>query len=192
MELHQTALLEKRSFFLLQNKLKTYVKNIEGEQEDYITYESLKGEAKVICRKNSNLLFLTMATISFAVCLLIHTLFTSQDFKLAIFPVTVAILLTTLYQTQQQKYTTLETFDRRQVILLHNKPNRKALDRFLKQLWSQRRMYLRDKYFYISHNHDRQQQTNRLRWLLEQNAITKSEFKFAQEDWIIDKSYQSK
>ena len=191
MELHQKALLEKRSFFLLPNKLKIYIKNTDGEQEDYITYESLKGEAKLVCRRNSNLLFLAMATVSFAICLGVHTLFTSRNFGLVIFPCAIAIIITILYQTKQQKYTALETFDRRKIILLHNKPNRQVLERFLRQLWVQRREYLRDKYFYISQSHEKQQQTNRLRWLLEQNIITKAEFKFAQEDWIIDKSYQS-
>ena len=192
MELHQKALLEKRSFFLLPNKLKTYIKSTEGEQEDYVTYESLKGEAKIVCRKNSNLLFMAMATISFAACLAVHTLLTSQNFGLIILPTVIAIIFTILYQTQQQRYTILETFDRRKIILLYNKPNHKVLNRFLDRLWQQRRQYLREKYFYISQHHEKQQQTDRLRWLLEQNIITKAEFKFAQEDWIIDKSYQFK
>jgi hypothetical protein len=31
-----------------------------------------------------------------------------------------------------------------------------------------------------------------LRWLLEQNVISNKEYRFAQEDWIIDRSYQSR
>ena len=192
MELHQKSLLEKRTFFLLPNKLKIYVKNTEGEQEDYVTYESLKGEARVAYCKNPNLLFFTIATVSCSVSILINTLFTNQDLKLVIFPIALSILFATLYQTQQQKYTTIETFDRRTVVFLHNKPDSRTLGRFLNQLWSKRRKYLREKYFYISRHDEREQQTNRLRWLLEQNAITKAEFKLAQEDWIIDKSCKSK
>lgn len=191
MKLYQKALLEKRSFFLLPNKLKTYIKNTEGEYENYIAYESLKGESKVFCRKNSNLLFLTLATSTFAMCIVLHTLLTNQDLKLVIFPLIVATFFATMYYTRQQNYTTLETFDRQKVVLLHNNPNRKALERFLNQLWMQRKQYLREKYFYISQYQDQQKQTDRLRWLLEQNVISNSEFKFAQEDWVIDRSYQS-
>jgi len=191
MKLYQKALLEKRNFFLLPNKLKTYIKNTEGEYENYIAYESLKGESKIFCRKNSSLLFLALATCSSAACILLHTLMTNQDLKLVIIPLVTAAFFITLYYTQQQNYTTLETFDRQRIMLIHNNPSRKALDRFLNQLWIQRKQYLREKYFYISQYQDQQKQTDRLRWLLEQNIISKLEFKFAQEDWVIDKSYQS-
>lgn len=192
MELHQKALLEKRSFFLLPNKLKLYLKDTEGEYENYIAYENLRNEAQICCRKNSKLLFITMATTSFAICILLQILLTNQGFKLIIVPIIISILFAVLYQLKKQNYLIVETFDRRKVIFLKDKPNRQALENFLSQLWQYRKKYLRQKYFYINHNHDLQQQTERLRWLLEQNIITKAEFKFAQEDWIIDKSYQSK
>jgi hypothetical protein len=192
MELHQKALLEKRSFFLLPNKLKLYLKDAEGEYENYIAYESLKSEAQICCRKNSQLLFITLAAISFAGCILLQSLITKQGFKYIIIPVAIAVLFTVLYQVKQKKYVVVETFDRKKVIFLKDKPNRQALENFLAQLWLKRKQYLRDKYFYINPNQNLQQQTERLRWLLEQNVITKVEYQFAQEDWIIDKSYQSK
>lgn len=192
MELHQKGLLEKRSFFLLPNKLKLYLKDTEGEYENYIAYENLKNEAQLCCRKNSKLLFITMATVSFALCMLLQSLLTNQGFNLIIVPIIVAVSFTTLYQLKKQNYIIVETIDRRKVIFLQDKPNRQALEKFLSQLWQYRKKYLREKYFYINHNHDQQQQTDRLRWLLEQNIITKAEFQFAQEDWIIDRTYHSK
>ena len=192
MELHQRAWLEKRSFVLLPNKLKLYLKDTEGEYENYISYENLKSEAQIRCRKNSKLLFVTIAAISFAICILLQGLLINQGFNYAIVVLlTIAAIFATLYQVKKQNYVIVETFDRKKVIFLRDKPNRQALEKFLNQLWRHRKKYLREKYFYINHNHDLKQQTERLRWLLEQNIITKAEFKFAQEDWIIDKSYQS-
>lgn len=192
MELHQRTLLEKRSFFLLSNKLKLYLKDGEGEHENYVNYESLKGEAKISCRKNSKLLFITISMLTFSLCIFLQSLIFNQGFAYIIFPLIVAFLSIILYQYRQQNYIILETCDRRKVIFLRDKPNRKALERFLAQLWQYRKQYLREKYFYISYDHDLQQQTERLRWLLEQNAISKSEYRLAQEDWIIDRSYQSR
>ena len=191
MELHQRTLLERRSFFLLPNKLKLYLKDTEGEHENYIGYESLKGEAKISCRKNPKLLFITMAMVTFSVCILLQSLLINQGFYYIIFPLVVACISGVLYRCKQQNYIILETYDNKKVIFFRNKPNRQTLERFLAQLWSYRKQYLREKYFYINHNRDLKQQTERLRWLLEQNVITKTEYKFAQEDWIIDRSYQS-
>ena len=85
----------------------------------------------------------------------------------------------------------IETVDRERIIFLRNKPNRQVLGNFLDRLWLQRKKYLREKYFYISHSQNIERQTERLRWLLEEKVITKTEFKLAKDDWIIDKSYQS-
>lgn len=191
MELHQRTLLERRSFFLLPNKLKLYLKDTEGEHENYISYENLKGEAKISCRKNPKLLYITMAMLTFSICILLQSLWIDQGLSYIIFPLVIAILSGILYRYKQQNYIILETYDRKKVIFFRNNPNRQALERFLVKLWSYRKQYLREKYFYINHNHDLKQQTERLRWLLEQQVITKTEYKFAQEDWIIDRSYQS-
>jgi hypothetical protein len=107
-------------------------------------------------------------------------------------PLSAALLSGVLYRYRQQNYIILETCDRRKVVFLRDKPNRKALEQFLAQLWLQRKEYLREKYFYINYDRDWKQQTDRLRWLLEQNVISKAEYRFAQEDWIIDRSYQSR
>lgn len=192
MELHQKTLFEKRSFFLLSNKLKLYLNDGEGEHENYISYESLKGEAKISYRKNSKLLFVTLAMLAFSGCILLQSLIINQGFTYLVFPLIIALISGAFYHYQKQNYIILETCDRRKVIFLRDKPNRRALEQFLAQLWKHRKQYLREKYFYINCDHDLKQQTDRLRWLLEQNVISKSEYRFAQEDWIIDRSYQSR
>ncbi|MBE9047913.1 hypothetical protein IQ255_26570 [Pleurocapsales cyanobacterium LEGE 10410] len=190
MELHQRTLLEKRSFFLLPNKLKVCLKDARGEYETYISYESLKNEAQICCRKNIQLLFIAIAMLSLAVCILLQSLLINQGFYHSVFPLVIAVLSIVLYQYKQQSYIIVKTHDFQKVIFIKDRPNRQALETFLAHLWSYRKQYLRDKYFYIDHNHNLQQQTDRLRWLLERNIITKAEFKLAQEDWIIDKSFQ--
>ena len=191
MELHQRSLLEKRSFFLLPNKLKIYLQDTTGETESYICYESLKNEAQVCRRKHPQLLFLTIAMLSFTVCILLQSLLTKQGLYYSVFPLAVAVLSIVLYQYKQQSYIIVKTYDFQRIIFLKDKPNRQALEKFLACLWAYRKQYLREQYFYINHDRDLQQQTERLRWLLEQNIITKAEYRLAQEDWIIDKSYQS-
>lgn len=189
MELHQKTLFEKRSFFLLPNKLKLYLKDAQGEYENYIPYEKLHSEAQIRTRKNYKLFFMTITATSFTVCILLQSLALRQGWSQVIIPIIVTIVCGILYQVKQESYVIIDTLDRKKVIFLRDQPNRQTLEKFLDQLWLKRKEYLREKYFYINHSQDLQQQTERLRWLLEQKAITKTEFKFAHEDWIIDKSY---
>ena len=190
MELHQKTLLEKRSFFLLPNKLKLYLKDVEGEYENYISYEKLTSETKIRCRKNHKLFLITTISIGFAICVVLQSLMISAGFERAILASAIALMLAILYQTKKESYIVVETVDRHKVIFLRDKPNRQSLEKFLDRLWLQRKQYLREKYFYIDRDRDMQQQIERLRWLYEQKAISQTEYKFAKEDWIIDKSYQ--
>lgn len=191
MELHQKAWLEKRSFILLPNKLKIYLKDGKGEYENYISYEKLKGEAKMRSHRNHKLFFITITAISFTICILLQSIILKNGFAHAIFPSIITFILLVLYKTKKQDYIIVETVDYKRIVFLRNKPNPRALDNFLDQLWIQRKRYLREKYFYINHSQDTQKQIERLRWLFEQKVITKTEFKFAKDDWVIDKSYQS-
>ncbi|MCC0176259.1 hypothetical protein I4641_04620 [Waterburya agarophytonicola K14] len=191
MELHQKAWLEKRSFILLPNKLKLHLKDSQGEYENYVSYEKLKSEAQIRSRKSHKLFFITIMAMSSTICILLQSLMINQGFYYAIFPSTITLVFAILYQVKKQDYIVVETTDRKRIIFLRDKPNRQALEIFLNQLWLQRKRYLREKYFYIDRNQDLERQTERLRWLLEQKAITKMEFKFAKDDWVIDKSYQS-
>ena len=190
MELHQNALLQKRSFFLLSNELKLYLKDMDGEYENYISYEKLTSKAKVCCRKDSKLFFITMAAIGFSICILLQSLILNMGFSRVIFPSLIALVFGILYQVKKESYVIVETVDSRKIIFLRNKPNRRSLEKFLNQLWVKRKQYLREKYFYIDRNRDMQQQMERLRWLFEQKAISQKEYKLAKEDWIIDRSYQ--
>ena len=74
MELHQKAWLEKRSFILLPNKLKLHLKDVQGEYENYISYEKLKSEAQIRSRRNQKLFFITLTATSFTICILLQSL----------------------------------------------------------------------------------------------------------------------
>ena len=189
MELHQKILGQKRSFFLLPNKLKVYIKDSNGKQENYFSYESLNRKVQIVCQKNPQLLFLSLATFAFSGCLLLQSSIIEKGIYYAVFPLIVAISSAILYQYKQQNYIIIQTSVGQKIVFILNKPSRQALETFLVQLWSYRKQYLRDKYFYINYNCDLDRQTLRLHWLLEQNIITKAEYKLAREDWVIDKSY---
>ena len=190
MELHQKTLGQKRSFFLLSDKLKIYIKDRGGEQESYFSYESLNRKVQIVCRKNSQLLFIALATFAFSGCLLLQSLIIEKGIYYAVFSLIVAVSSAILYQYKQQNYIIIQTSVGQRIIFLINKPNQQAVETFLVQLWSHRQQYLRDKYFFINYNCDLDRQTLRLRWLLEQNIINKAEYKLAREDWVIDKSYR--
>ena len=190
MELHQKALLQKRIFILLPNELKLYLKDMDGEYENYISYEKITSKAKICCRKNHKLFLATMAAISFTVGILLQSLISESGFAWAIFPGLITLIFGVLYYLKKESYVIVETTDNQKIIFLKDKPNSRSLEKFLNQLWLHRRQYLREKYFYLNHGQQMQQQIERLRWLFEQEAISHAEYKLAKEDWIIDQSYQ--
>ena len=190
-ELHQKLWLETKSFILLPDKLKLYSKNLKGETKSYISYEKLKGEAQITSRRNPKLLFIALMTIGFAAYIVLQSILLGGEFNRATVPIVVAFIFAVLYKVRKQEYIIIKVVNHQQIIFYKNKPNRKTVEFFLDRLWIQRKRYLRDKYFYINYSQDIQQQTARLRWLLEQKVITKTEFKFAKDDWIIDRTYQS-
>lgn len=190
MELHQKTLLQKRSFVLLASELKLYLKDLDGEYENYVSYEKIASKAKVNCRKNRSLFFITLAAISFDVCILLQSLITNSGFSYAIFPALIALVFGILYHLKKENLVIVDTTDGQKIVFLKDKPNRHSLEKFLDRLWLHRRKYLREKYFYLNHHQDMKQQTERLRWLFEQEAISHAEYKLAKEDWIIDRSYQ--
>lgn len=190
MELHQKTWGQQRSFFLLRDKLKVHIKDSSGERESCFSYESLNGKVQIVCQKNSQLLFIALAILAFSGCLLLQTLIIDRGIYYAVFPLIVAILSAILYRYKQQNYIIIRTSVGQQIIFILNKPSQKALEKFLVQLWSYRKQYLREKYFYINYSSDLDRQTLRFCWLLEQNIITKAEYKLAREDWVIDKSYR--
>ena len=190
-ELHQKSWLEKRSFILLADRLKLCFKNTKGESESYISYEKLKTEAQICSYQNPKFFFIALMALGFTICLMLQGIFSDGEFNYAIFPCIIAFVFAVLYKVKKQEFIVLETVDHYKIIFLRNKLNHRALDAFLDRLWIQRKRYLRKKYFYINYDRDIQQQTERLRWLLEQKVITKTEYKFAKDDWVIDRSYQS-
>ena len=189
-ELHQKSWLEKRSFILLADRVKLYSKDLEGESESYISYEKLKSEARIRSYQNSKFFFIALMAIGFTICILLQSIISNEGFNYAIFPCIVAFIFAILYKVTRKEYIIVETIDGQKISFLKDKPNRQTLYFFLDRLWIQRKRYLREKYFYINYDRDIQQQTERLQWLLEQKVITKTEFKFAKDDWIIDRSYR--
>ena len=102
MELHQKAFLQKRSFFLLPNELKLYLKDLDGEYENYISYEKLTSKAKIRCRKDIKLFFITVSAIVFSGCLLLQSLILNLGFTRVIIPSAVALIFGILYQVKAQ------------------------------------------------------------------------------------------
>ena len=192
MELHQRTLWEKRSFYLLPNKIEIFIKNTKGNSKNYVSYESLQGEVIVSQKSNLRLLFIAIALASFSACILLQTILVKQEIVYFLGALVVLFTAGVLYQRRQQNFIILKIHDRQKIVFLCDEPNSQAVEKFLTQLWLQRKKYLREKYFYINHDRDLDRQTVRLQWLLEQQVITKSEYRYAQEDWIVDRSCQSR
>lgn len=187
MELHQKTLFERRSFFLLDNKIKLYLKDTGGEYENYIAYENLKPNTLIYYGRHNHLFFIALFLTSLSACIALYSILDRKNIIYIIFILLAALCLILFYKLRQQKYLLIETLDRQNIFFLKDKPSSEDLHFFLVCLWQKRKNYLRKKYFYLNLRNNLQQEIERLKWLLEQKAITPSEFILAKDDWIIDR-----
>lgn len=187
MELHQKTLLETRSFFLLDNQIKLYLKNTIGEYENYVYYDKIKPNILIYHRRYNQLFFLTLLLTGFSTCMALYGFVEQANLIYMIFLVLLVGCTILFYKFKTQKYLIIETSDNKKIIFLKDQPSSEDLHFFIICLWYKRKDYLRKKYFYLDLRNNLQQEMARLRWLLEQKAITPSEYILAKDDWIVDR-----
>ncbi len=191
MELHQKTLFESRSFFLLDNQIKFYLKDTGGEYENYVAYENIKPNTLIYYRQRDRLFFIALLLTSFSGCMALYGIVNQTNIIYVVFILSVVFCIIIYYKFKQKRYLVIETLDNRNIIFLKDNPSPEDLHFFIICLWHKRKDYLRKKYFYLNLKNNLQQEIARLRWLLEQKAITPREFILAKDDWIIDRRNSS-
>ncbi len=187
MELHQKTLLATRSFFLLDNQIKLYLKAPIGEYENYVAYEKIKPNILIYYRQPNQLLYIALLLTGFSTSMALSSIADQQNIIYLILVILLVGFILLFYKFKPQKYLIIETLDNKKIIFLKDKPSAEDLHFFIICLWHKRKYYLRKKYFYLDLRNNLQQEMARLRWLLEQKVITHREFILAKDDWIVDR-----
>jgi hypothetical protein len=177
LELKQKYLFERREFFLESNRIRLFVKDIDGETEIYVQYETVTPNTRIITRQDG---WVYIAAISFGIFALVGFVLNfvgvSSLMRWSPLWAVASIIFFGFHLYRRRRYFILDLSDKTSIFFLSNQPSKEILESFVTSLYGMRRQYLREKYFVIDPDNDPDKEIARLNFLLEQEVISKSEF----------------
>jgi len=178
LELKQQYLGESRQFFLEPNRIRLITKNLNGENEYYIGYESISTTTRTITQQNGRVLLIAIAFGFFTLIGLILDFITihSEFTGVAILFGSAALVFFCLHLYQKRRYFIVDLNNKKSILFIANKPSPEQLASFIKSLYEQRRNFYRKKYFIVDSDDEPEEQLGRLKWLLSQEVISEAEF----------------
>ena len=176
-ELKQRGLFEKREFKITEFGLETYTKDFEIDTTNSWTFDDFSNKSRIYTEKYPKILYVGLLTI--LVGLIRGGLIVGEDPVAALISgIAVSIIGTIvilIYVFYQKKYTLLCLDSEMEVFVLHEKPNKKEFDEFIRSFYEARKNNYREKYFKIDFDLDKDKQIDRMKWLRRENIITESE-----------------
>ncbi len=177
LELKQKYLFERREFFLEPNRLRLFVKDLDGESEKYIQYETITPNTRIITRQDGRVY---IAAISFGVFALVgfglNVAGISSLMRWSPLWAVASVIFWGWHFYKRRKYFLLDLADKTSIFFLANNPSKESLQKFINSLYAMRKQYLRDKYFIFNPENDPESEIARFKFLLEQEIISESEF----------------
>lgn len=177
LELKQKYLFERREFFLEPNHIRLYVKDLDGETEIHIQYETITSSTRVITRQDGRVYLTAISCGIFALIGFgLHFAGISALMRWAPLWAVASVVFFGFHFFKRRKYFILDLSDRKSVFFLANQPSKEKLQDFVKSLYEKRRKYLREKYFVFNPTNDPDNEIARFNLLLEQKIISEWEF----------------
>ncbi|MCX7852287.1 MAG: hypothetical protein N2383_05840 [Caldilineales bacterium] len=175
--LKQKRLLERREFFLEPNRIRLFIKDLDGETEKYIPYETITPNTRSVTVQDGRVY---IAAISFGIFALVGfaLYFLGISSLMRWTPVwsVASIIFFGFHFYKRRKYLLLDLTDNTSIFFLANNPSKESLQDFISSLYAMRKKYIREKYFVFNPANDPDKEIARFRFLLEQEIISESEF----------------
>lgn len=178
----QKAPFERREFYLLEDKLKLFVKESDGSIEEFVAYEDVTTTTRRFTSQNAKLAmaafsFATFALIGFALDVLGYPFLMRWARAWVVF----AAILFAFHVAKRRNYLLVDLANGKSLFFLAAKPSAEALDQFLAALQDTRKSYLRRRYFHVDPNNSPQAELARLKWFVDNNVVTAEEFEVVKE-----------
>lgn len=188
-ELKQKYLFERREFFLEPNRIRLFVKDLDGETETYVQYETVTPNTRVITRQDGRVYIAAIAFGIFAlVGFVLNLLGISSLMRWAPLWAVASIIFFGFHLYKRRRYFILDLSDQTSIFFIANQPSKEILQNFIVSLYKARKQYLREKYFVINPNSDPDSEIARFNFMLEQEIISKSEFQKIKASILAQKS----
>jgi hypothetical protein len=178
LELKQKYLGESRQFFLEPNRVRLITKNINGENEYYISYESISTTTRTLTQQKGLVLVLAIMFVIFALTQLIIYFITNyaEFIAVAILLGVVSLVFFALNFYQKRRYFLVDLNDKKSIFFIADKPSSEQLTSFIKSLYEARKQYLRKKYYVINPSNSLHGELEKFQFLLNEEIISEAEF----------------
>jgi hypothetical protein len=178
LELKQKYLGESRQFFLEPNRIRLITKNINGENEYYIGYESISTTTRTVTQQKGLLRVIGIMFVIFALTQLTLYFITkfSEYIAFAIILAGVSLVFFALNFYQIRRYILVDLDNKKSIFFIADKPSSEQLASFIKSLYQARKQYLRKKYYMINPSNSPQGELQKFQFLLNEEIISEAEF----------------
>lgn len=177
LELKQRYLNERREFFLEPDRIRLHTKDMDGETETFIDYESITPTTRLITRQNGRLY---VAAISFGIFALVGFVLNfagiSALMRWAPLWGVASVILFGFHFYKRRRYFLVDLKNDRSIFFIADRPSKDAVKEFIQSMYESRKKYLRDRYFATNPISEPENELRKFQWLLTEGVISETEF----------------
>lgn len=189
--LKQKQFNERREFTLEPNRIRCYTKDLNGEGEVFLDYESLTTTTRKISQQNGTLYTLMISFGIFAaVGFALNLMGISALMRWTPLWLVAAVIFYGFHVFKKRRYLLVDLSNGKSILFLADRPSSEELDNFIRAMYAARKKYLRERYYRIDLTNDPGTERRKIYWLLKEEIITEAEFQEMQEslEMLIDPS----
>jgi hypothetical protein len=191
--LKQKHLNERREFSLEPNRIRCYTKDLNGEGEAYLDYETLTSTTRKASHQNGTVYIMALSFGVFALIgLALNLAGFSTLMRWAPLWLVASLVLFGFHFYQKRRYFLVDLTTGKSIFFLADKPSREELERFIASMYEARKKYLREQYYQIDLTHEPNAELRKFFWLLKEGIISEIELQEMKEslDMVISSQGQ--
>jgi hypothetical protein len=175
--LKQLRFGESREFSLEPKRIRVRIRNLNGENEYFVSYDSLSLSQRSVVQQNGSVLVLILLFGLFTFIALICGLGELKDFLgVAGLLGGTTVLIVGVFFYQRRSYLLIDLKNKQALVFLADRPSPEQLARFVEAIYQARKDFYREKYYQINPEDDLDEQLSKFKWLLREEIISFPEF----------------
>lgn|GEM_PF-6105093 len=179
-ELKQRTLFAEKHFIIQRNGVDYYKKNFETDSHEFISFADFeeRKKSRKYAVKHPIIFFIGLGII--LIGLLRASLLLDAHYSKSLLAggltISLGLFILLLYRLVQTNCFLIALEDDKRMFMLLNKPNQEDFENFLEAMYEARRRNYRENYFYVNEENDKRTELSRMKWLLNEDIITKEEY----------------
>ncbi len=174
--LEQKYLNERREFRLDASRIRLYVKDMDGEVETFIEYETITPQKRSIVQQDGRLYIAAISLGIFGLVGLVLN-FAGIGVLMRWTPlwIVASLIFFGFHFVKRRLYLLVDLTTNKSIFFLQDRPSKAILDQFLSQMYDIQKSYMRKTYFVHTPGSDIDSEMRKFQWLFKQGFISEVE-----------------